>query len=186
MHRRSHRNGYDASMSLTCELDPAIDAELTDGLLALWTEVSDAGGAVGFVPPVTPEDIRPELDRFLADIEAGRRRLLVGRDEDGGLAATAFLTYNSHRLMTHWLWLHAVMVHPALQGTGCGRTLMAAVEQAARGFHGIEAIRLTCRGGTGADLFYGRCGYKEVGRVPAAIRVAPGDDRDDVIMLLTL
>ncbi|NEE33044.1 GNAT family N-acetyltransferase, partial [Streptomyces sp. SID7982] len=30
------------------------------------------------------------------------------------------------------------------------------------------------------------CGYKEVGRVPDAIRVAPGDDRDDIIMLLPL
>jgi hypothetical protein len=27
-----------------------------------------------------------------------------------------------------------------------------------------------------------RCGYTEVGRVPGAIRVAPGDDRDDVLM----
>jgi hypothetical protein len=63
---------------------------------------------------------------------------------------------------------------------------MAAVEQAARGFHGIEALRLTCRGGTGVESFYAACGYKEVGRVPGAIRVAPGDDRDDVVMLLTL
>jgi hypothetical protein len=63
---------------------------------------------------------------------------------------------------------------------------MAAVEQAARGFHGIQAIRLTCRGGTGVDRFYAGCGYKEVGRIPGAIRVAPGDDRDDIVMLLTL
>ncbi|HEY5837138.1 GNAT family N-acetyltransferase [Streptomyces sp.] len=173
-------------MSLTCELDPVIDAELTDGLLELWTDVSNEGGAVSFVPPVTPEDVRPELECSLAAVGTGQQRLLVGRDEDGRIAASAFLAYNSHRLKTHWLRLHAVMVHPAHQGRGCGRTLMAAVEQAARGFHGIEAIRLVCRGGTGAELFYGRCGYKEVGRVPSAIRVAPGDDRDDVIMLLTL
>ncbi len=51
---------------------------------------------------------------------------------------------------------------------------------------GVEAIRLTCRGGLGLERFYASCGYKEVGRIPDAIRVAPGDDRDDVIMLLPL
>ncbi|WNI17167.1 GNAT family N-acetyltransferase [Actinacidiphila sp. ITFR-21] len=173
-------------MSLTCQLDPVLDDELRDGVLALWTEVSDAGGAVGFVPPVTAEDIRPDLDASFAATAAGQRRLLVGRDEEGRVAATAFLGYNTHRLMTHWLWVCTVMVHPRHQGKGYGRTLMAAAEQAARTFHGIEAIRLTCRGGTGVDLFYGTCGYKEVGRVPGAIRVSPGDDRDEIYMVLTL
>jgi GNAT superfamily N-acetyltransferase len=137
-------------------------------------------------PPVTAEDVRPEWRRHLTAIAEGRMRLLVGRDEDGRIAATAFLAYNTHRLMTHWVWLHTVMVHPRHQGKGHGRDLMAAAAQAARGFDGIEAIRLTCRGGSGADRFYAACGYKEVGRVPGAIRVADGDDRDDVIMLLPL
>jgi GNAT superfamily N-acetyltransferase len=176
-------------VTLTCQLDPVIDDTLRDGVLALWTEVSNAGGAVGFVPPVTGEDIRPELDAALAAVAAGQRRLLIGRDgegDDGRIAAIAFLAYNTHRLMTHHLWLYTVMVHPDHQGKRYGRTLMAAVEQVARTFHGIEGIRLTCRGGTGVDLFYGSCGYKEVGRVPGAIRVSPGDDRDDIHMLLTL
>src|SRR6478752_1618545 len=111
-------------MTLTCELDPVIDDELFDGILALWTDVSNAGGAVGFVPPVVPEDIRPDLERSLAAVEAGERRLLIGRDDDGRIAATAFLAYNSHRLMTHWLWLYTVMVHPGHQGKGYGRSLM--------------------------------------------------------------
>lgn len=173
-------------MTLTCQLDPEIDDEVRDGISALWTDVSNAGGAVGFVPPVTADDIRPDLDRSLAEVASGRRRLVLGRDEDGRIAATAFLTYNDHRLMLHWMWLYTVMVHPRHQGRGYGRTLMDAVEGAARTFPGIEAVRLTCRGGTGVDRFYGGCGYKEVGRVPGAIRVAPGDDRDDIAMMLTL
>lgn len=173
-------------MTLTCQLDPVIDDELRADLLALWAEVSNAGGAVGFVPPVTGEDVRPDLDHSLAEVGSGRRRLLIGRDDEGRLAATAFLAYNDHRLMTHWIWLYTVMVHPGHQGNGYGRALMAAAEKAARSLRGIEAIRLTCRGGTGVDDFYARCGYKEVGRVPGGIRVAPGDDRDDVYMLLTL
>ncbi|MER7726256.1 GNAT family N-acetyltransferase [Streptomyces sp. NPDC096323] len=173
-------------MALTFELDPPFDRSLRDGITALWTDVSNAGGAVGFLPPVTAEDVRPELVKHLVAMEEGRTRLLVGHDEDGAVAATAFLTFNTHRLMRHWLWANSVMVHPRHQGRGYGRDLMAAAADAARAIDGIEAIRLTCRGGTGADRFYGACGYKEVGRVPGAIRVTEDDDRDDVIMLLTL
>ncbi|MGV9250466.1 N-acetyltransferase family protein [Streptomyces sp. NPDC003697] len=173
-------------MPLTFTLDPAVDPALRDGLLDLWTDASNAGGAVGFVPPVARDTVRPELVRHFAAMAEGRARLLVGRDEEGRVAAAAFLTLNSHRLMTHWLWLYTVMVHPRYQGKGHGRDLLAAAADAARGFDGIEAIRLTCRGGLGLERFYGSCGYKEVGRVPGAIRVAPGDDRDDVIMLLPL
>ncbi|WP_432028720.1 N-acetyltransferase family protein [Streptomyces sp. 1222.5] len=173
-------------MPLTFTLDPAFTPALRDGILDLWTDVSNAGGAVGFVPPVTREQVRPELVRHLAQMTEGRTRLVVGHDEDGEVAATAFLTHNTHRLMTHWLWLYTVMVHPRHQGRGYGRDLLAAAADAARGLDGIEAIRLTCRGGLGLERFYGSCGYKEVGRVPAAIRVAPDDDRDDVTMLLPL
>ncbi|MFF9220505.1 GNAT family N-acetyltransferase [Streptomyces viridosporus] len=173
-------------MPLTFTLDPAVTPDLRDGVLDLWADVSNAGGAVGFVPPVTREEIRPELVRQFASMAEGRSRLLVGHDEEGRVAATAFLTFNTHRLMTHWIWLYTVMVHPRHQGRGYGRDLLAAAERAARGFEGIEAIRLTCRGGLGLERFYASCGYKEVGRIPDAIRVAPGDERDDVVLLLTL
>ncbi|MFP3988637.1 GNAT family N-acetyltransferase [Streptomyces sp. E11-3] len=172
--------------ALTFELDPAVGRERGDGVLNLWADVSNADGAVGFVPPVTPEDIRPEWVKHLVAMAEGRTRLLVGYDAEGEVAATAFFSYNTHRLMRHWVWLYTVMVHPRHHGKGYGRDLMRAVENAARGFDGIDAIRLTCRGGTGVDRFYASCGYKEVGRVPGMIRVAPGDDRDDITMLLTL
>ncbi|MEV7089810.1 GNAT family N-acetyltransferase [Streptomyces sp. NPDC093085] len=173
-------------MALIFELDPAVDGALRDGVLALWTDVTNAGGAVGFVPPVTADDIRPELVKHLAAMAEGRTRLLVGYDEEGAVAAAAFLTLNTHRLMRHWLWLYTVMVHPRHQGKGYGRDLMAAAADSARTIEGIEAIRLSCRGGLGVDAFYAACGYKEVGRVPDAIRVAPGDDRDDITLLLPL
>lgn len=173
-------------MSLTFELDPAITPALREEILTLWADVSNAGGSVGFVAPVTADEIRPELVRHFVAMAEGRTRLLVGRDETGTVAATVFLSLNTHRLMLHWLWLYTVMVHPRHQGKGYGRDLLAAAEEAARGLDGIEAIRLTCRGGHGLERFYGSCGYKEVGRVPAAIRVAPGDDRDDIFMLLPL
>ncbi|WP_427921888.1 N-acetyltransferase family protein [Streptomyces sp. cg40] len=173
-------------MTLTFELDPAITPALREEILTLWADVSNAGGSVGFVAPVTVDEIRPELIKHFVSMAEGRTRLLVGRDGTGTVAATVFLAFNTHRLMRHWIWLYTVMVHPRHQGKGYGRDLLAAAETAARGLDGIEAIRLTCRGGHGLERFYGSCGYKEVGRVPGAIRVAPGDDRDDIFMLLPL
>lgn len=173
-------------MGLTFTLDPAVTPELRDGILHLWVDVSNAGGAVGYVPGVDVETVRPALVKQLVALAEGRARLLVGHDAEGRVAATAFLTFNTHQLMTHWLWLYTVMVHPRHQGKGYGRDLMSAAESAARTFEGIESIRLSCRGGLGLERFYGACGYKEVGRVPGAIRVAAGDDRDDITMLLPL
>ncbi|MEU1847750.1 GNAT family N-acetyltransferase [Streptomyces sp. NPDC019990] len=173
-------------MPLTFTLDPAVTPGLRDGLLDLWADVSDAGGAVGFVPPVTREDIRTALLQYFTLMSEDKGRLLVGHDEEGRVAATAFLALNTHRLSAHWLWLYTVMVHPRHQGKGYGRELLTAAADVARDLEGIEAIRLSCRGGIGLERFYESCGYKEVGRIPGAIRVAPGDDRDDVIMLLPL
>ncbi|MEV0368643.1 GNAT family N-acetyltransferase [Streptomyces sp. NPDC050636] len=173
-------------MRVRFDPDPSVTPELRDGVCALWADVSNADRAVGCVPPVTPEDVRPDLLQQLTAMAEGRARLLVGRDEDGRVVATAFLTLNTQRLMKHWLWVFTVMVHPTLQGQGIGRALMTAVADAARALDGIRGIRLTCRGGTGLSRFYTTCGYKEVGRVPGAIRVADDDFRDDVTMWLDL
>ncbi|MGW7573473.1 N-acetyltransferase family protein [Streptomyces sp. NPDC054765] len=173
-------------MNVRFDLDPSVTPELRDGICALWADVSNADGAVGFVPPVTEDDIRPELLRHLASMSEGHTRLLVGRAADGRVLAAAFLSLNRHRLMKHWLWVYTVMVHPSVQGQGVGRQLMAAVADAARSLDGISGIRLTCRGGTGISRFYTSCGYQEAGRVPGAIKVADGDFRDDVTMWLEL
>jgi len=166
------------------------DPELTPGLRAeiieLWTDVSNAGGAVGFVPPVTAELVRPTADKQFAGVAEGPDVLLVGREQaDGRLAAVLFFEDQRFNLMTHWRLLKRVMVAPAAQGRGYGRELLAEAERMARAW-GLSGLRLTLRGGQGLEDFYGRSGYKEVGRVPGAIRTAPGVEHDDVTMWLEL
>jgi GNAT superfamily N-acetyltransferase len=165
-------------------LDPEITPGVHEELISLWVDVTNAGGAVGFVPPVTPADIRLQADQHLAAVAEGRYRMLAAF-EDGKLVSTAFFSFNTHRLMRHWAWLVTVMVHPAFQGGGYGGELLREAECRAREMS-LTAIRLTCRGGLGLERFYASAGYKEVGRVPAAIRVGPEDDRDDVMMWLPL
>ncbi|WP_069814429.1 GNAT family N-acetyltransferase [Streptomyces sp. TP-A0874] len=172
-------------MAITYQLNPPVGERLRQEICSLWADVTNAGGAVGFVPPVTAETVRPALLRQLAAMTTGDSQLLVGTEEDGSVVATAFLVPNSSPLMRHWWSVYTVMVHPSQQGQGTGRQLMAAVAAEAR-HQGLRAVRLTCRGGLGLEDFYAACGYKEVGRVPGAIKVAEDDYRDDITMWLPL
>ena len=163
-------------MALTFTLDPKLDPDLRTAVVRLWTDVTNAGGAVGFVAPVTEDEVWDTADHQFAGVHP---------DGPGRLVGVLFFASMRFEPMEHWRMLKRVMVHPDFQGLGYGAELLAEAERAARAW-GLESLRLTARGGLGLERFYTRCGYREVGRVPAAIRVAPGDDRDDITMWLDL
>lgn len=162
----------------------AVDDALRAELLTCWVDVTNAGGAVGFVPPVTADDVAPVLDRLLEGVVSGRDALCVLTD-DGATAGFAALVGSSSPLRRHWGTVLRVQVHPSRQGAGLGRVLMEGVHRIAVE-RGWEFVSLTARGGTGVDAFYRGLGYTEVGRLPGAIRVAPGDDRDEILLVRRL
>jgi GNAT superfamily N-acetyltransferase len=162
----------------------AVDDALRQEMLDCWTDVSNAGGAVGFVPPVTEEDVVPLLDRLLEGVGSGRDVIAL-LTVDGETAGFATLVGSLSPLRRHWGTVLRVQVHPSYQGRGLGRVLMDGVHRIARD-RGWEFLHLTARGGTGIDGFYRGLGYEEVGRLPGAIRVAPGDDRDEIVMACRL
>jgi len=173
-------------MALLFTLDPELTPELRAEIIDLWTAVSNAGGAVGFVPPVTAELVRPTAEKQFAGVTEGPDRLLVGCEpETGRVAAVVFFEDQRFNLMTHWRLLKRVMVSVEAQGRGYGRELLAQAELLARQW-GLSGLRLTLRSGQGLEDFYAHSGYKEVGRVPGAIRTAPGVEHDDVTMWLEL
>ena len=77
------------------------------------------------------------------------------------------------------------MVHPDTQGRGHGAALMREAERIACGL-GLAALHVTVRDGLGLDSFYKRLGYREIGRLPAALRLSPTDARDEILMWLDL
>ena len=99
----------------------------------------------------------------------------------GALLGLGWWTRSRTPLLAHTRWLYRLMVDPSQQGRNLGRILMGGLHRLARS-DGAELLTLDYRSGSGVGAFYARCGYTEVGRIPGAIRVAPGDDRDDVIM----
>jgi len=171
-------------MALSFELDPPLTDELREQIVALWVEVTNAGGAVGFVPPVTAEDVRPTAEAAFAGVESGLDHPLVGVD-DGRLVGLLFVTDNRFNLKDHWRVLKRVMIAPSSQGKGYGGALMREAAAVGRKM-GLAGLQVTVRGGQGTEGFYARLGYTEVGRLPGALRVAEGDDRDEILMWLPL
>ena len=182
---RRRGTGEDGPVTLRFVLDPELTAELRQQLVTLWTVVTNAGGAVGFVAPVTEEQVRPVAETAFAGIDGGPDRLLVGYTDDDRPAAFLIFASNRFALKDHWCVLKRVMVHPDRQGTGYGAALMAEAERLGRKL-GLEALQVTVRGGLNLERFYQRCGYREVGRLPGALRLAPDDDRDEILMWLPL
>jgi GNAT superfamily N-acetyltransferase len=161
------------SVQLGFVLDPPLDADLREEIIAAWVDASNAGG-------VSVADVRPTAEAAFAGVAAGVDRLLVGFDA-AGLAAFVFITSNRFDLKEHWRVLKRVVVAPGRQGRGYGLALMTEAERVGRSM-GLAALQVTVRDGHGLPAFYQRCGYREVGRLPGALRVADGDDRDEIIM----
>jgi hypothetical protein len=98
-------------MALGFLVDPLLTDELRAEIVALWVAVTNAGGAVGFVPPVTVDDVRPTADAAFAGVAAGLDRLVVGVD-GGRVVALLFVADNRFVLKDHWRVLKRVMVTP--------------------------------------------------------------------------
>jgi GNAT superfamily N-acetyltransferase len=158
--------------------DPALRAQLLD----TWVRVTDAGGAVGFTAPADPVEVGVTLDSALRRVGRGQDTLGVLRHGvDGPAVGMGILVVSQSELRRHWRTVLRVMVAPELQGTGAGRTLLEGLHDLARQL-GTEHLILSVRGGTGTERFYERFGYEQIGRHPAAIRLAPGDDRDELLL----
>lgn len=158
--------------------------ELREQLLRMWVDVTDAGGAVGFTPPADVSEVAGTLDAALDRVADGKDLLGV-LCQDGSAVGMGFLVDGGSGLRRHWRTILRLMVRPELQGRGAGRVLLEGLHETAAGL-GLEQLMLTTRGGTGVERFYERFGYTIVGRHPGAIRLAPGDDRDELILVLRL
>jgi acetyltransferase len=153
--------------------DPFVD-ELAD----LWMRVNRAGGAVGFGIDADPADVAAAAARNVADARAGRVHLIELR-RGGDLVGVVKLEPGDGPIVAHRGMVKLLMVDPDLRGHDWGVRLHDACVALARDI-GLEQLYLSARGGTGLPGYYARLGWREVGRYPGGLRVAPGDDRDEV------
>jgi GNAT superfamily N-acetyltransferase len=171
-------------VSLQVEHAPALTDRLRAELVAVWVAATNAGGALGLVAPTDAAAAEVLAEPLWRRLHDGLDDLVVGRVDDR-LAGWFVLESRTGPLSPHWRTVKRLQVHPALQGRGHGRALLAEAASVARRL-GLEALHLTVRGGTGIERFYLAHGYREVGRLPRALRLGPGDDRDEIHLHLDL
>jgi GNAT superfamily N-acetyltransferase len=161
-----------------------VSARLRQELIDCWVTVSNAGGAAGF--PFLPVDaavVSPVADELIAGLSPDRRLLVAVAG--GVLAGWVHLQHDPNPLIGHWGWVSHLQTLPAFRGQGIGGGLMTHARQVGRQEMGLEQLHLAVRGGMGLENFYARLGWREIGRWPGALRLAPGDDRDEVLMVLS-
>lgn len=165
---------------LRVERNPELDEALEGALVRIWTEVTNAGGAVGFVAPVVEEQVRPLADVAFGRVRAGLDDLAVAwvGDRPAGLG---FLATNEWSLFRHWGTIKRLQRHPDVRATGVGGALLSELEAAALD-RGLERLVLTVRGGTGREAFYYAHGYRLDAVLPGRIRVAEDVDWEELVM----
>ncbi|MEU2777674.1 GNAT family N-acetyltransferase [Streptomyces sp. NPDC007162] len=180
-----HQSSEFLQLTRPGDVTPCLRQELID----CWEAVANAGGAVlatEFPPlPVSTRDVTPVLDGLVHALHPRHGRLLVAA-VGGSLAGWLVLRREPHPLGSHCGTVNHVQTHPRFRGRGIGVALMHRVRDVARDEMGLERLSLSARGGVGLEEFYRRLGWVEVGRWPGALRIAPGDDRDEILMSLAL
>ncbi len=142
----------------------------------LWTAVSRAGGAVGFLPDEPEDDIRARAAEVAEEVRSGREQVIT-LDEGDALVGVVFLARGPAPRKDHVAEVHRLMVHPDRQGRGWGAALLTAAVEHARGL-GCEQLLLSVRGGTSLLDFYRKQGWTEVGVWSGALRLGP-ERRDE-------
>ena len=165
--------------------DPAqVSAGLRQDIIDCWITVSNAGGAAGFpFPPVDASIVAPVSDDLIAGLNPDRSRLIVARAGDA-VAGWVHLQRHPDPPVAHWGTISHLQTLPTVRGEGVGSALMMSARQIARQEMSLEQLHLAARGGMGLERFYAKLGWREIGRWPGALRLAPGDDRDEVLMIL--
>ncbi|GAB2629816.1 GNAT family N-acetyltransferase [Kribbella swartbergensis] len=169
---------------LVVEPDEVLDPGLRADLLDTWIAATDAGGAVGFTSPAPVELVAETLDEALGRVAAGLDLLGVLHNGER-YVGMGLLVSRGSALQAHWRTVLRLMVHPKHQGNGAGRMLMEGLRGSAVDL-GLEQSQLTIRDGLGLEKFYEPLGYRIVGRHPRAIRLGPGDYRDEIMLVQDL
>jgi dUTP pyrophosphatase len=168
---------------LHVQRNPVLDDRLVAALIDIWIAVSEAGGAVGFTPPTSKQDVAEVAEHAFGRVRQGIDDLAVAYDEAEPVGF-GFLSTNDWPLARHWGTIRRLQRHPAHSGRAVGPLLLAELEEAARD-RGLERLVLTVRGGTGREGFYVDHGFRLEGRLPGRIRV-DGADLEELVMSKTL
>lgn len=144
----------------------------------------DDGASVGFVPPLAFEVAGEYWLETFREVGQGKRVLLVSR-EAGELAGTVQLGLVTKPNGLHRAEVQKLLVHTRFRKRGIARSLMNAVEDAARA-EGRTLLVLDTIQGSAAGELYAKHGYTRAGVIPRFALSADGELESTVIFYRVL
>lgn len=142
----------------------SVDEHAIAGLAEVLLDCVGGGASVGFMASLTRAQAVAFWRRVAADVAAGRRGLLVARD-DAGICGTVQLVLDMPDNQPHRADLCKMLVHRRARRCGLGAALMTAAEGLARECGRSLLVLDAVTDGDAARL-YARLGWIHVGDVP--------------------
>ena len=142
----------------------SVDDDQIDDLADLLIDCVDGGASVSFMHPLAPARAQAFWRGIAADVEAGKRALLVAHDVSG-IVGTVQLVLDQPENQGHRADLSKMLVHRRARRRGLGAALMGAAEQMARDC-GKTLLVLDTVTGSDAERLYARLGWIRVGTIP--------------------
>jgi len=148
-------------------------------LNALLRDAIEGGASVGFLLPVTDEELTAYWRGVFADVKNGRRILLVTRAA-GKIVGTVQLELAAKANARHRAELQKLLVRREQRGRGLGAALVAGAEEVACAHRRSLIVLDTSATGNALGL-YARCGYTKAGVIPRYAHDPDGPLIDTVI-----
>jgi len=160
------------------------DTQLRAEIHRVLHDVTELGGAIGYLSSPTKTETDAWLDDVLLAVRSGNAAFVVAL-VDRRVEATGLWRRRPDTVFAHSADIEKVMAHPRTRGLGLGRLIVSALIDSASDAE-IETLALGVRGNNhGAIELYEQLGFREWGRQPNVIEV--GNERyDDVRMSLDL
>ena len=134
-----------------------------EGLAAVLFDCVEGGASVGFMHPFTLGQALAWWRGLAADVEAGKRVLLVAEDEHG-IVGTVHLVLAMPDNQPHRADLCKMLVMRRARKQGAGAVLMDAAERAARSLG--KTLLVLDTASQDAERLYARMGCQRLGVIP--------------------
>lgn len=136
-----------------------------DALTDILENCINGGASVSFMLPCQPDILRAWWTTIADSVEAQERLLLVALDACQQPVGTVQLIVAQPENQPHRADVAKLLVHARARRQGVAARLMSALESLARK-HQKTLLVLDTATGSGAEMFYQRCGWRKAGEIP--------------------
>lgn len=152
-----------------------------DDLMELLRDCVEHGASVGFVLPVTDDELRDYWQSVLADLAEGARIMLVAQ-QDGRVVGSVQLALATKRNGAHRAEVQKLLVHTSARRQGIAQALMEAIEAMAREENRSLLVLDTVENQP-AEKLYLKWGYIESGRIPKYAIAPDGNSIETTVVM---